>query len=61
MAIFFLLFIVGYTARSFFVDQGQGMIERMRVAPVRPLQIMAGKALSVFVFGVTQPGDRGAS
>jgi len=53
MAIFFLLFIVGYTARSFFVDQGQGMIERIRVAPVRPLQIMAGKALSVFAFGVT--------
>jgi len=53
MAIFFLLFVIGYTARSFFVDRGQGMIERMRVAPVRPIQIMGGKALSVFAFGVT--------
>jgi len=52
MAIFFLLFIIGYTARSFFVDRGQGMIERMRAAPVTPLQILAGKALSVFAFGV---------
>jgi ABC-2 type transport system permease protein len=53
MAIFFLFFVIGYTARSFFVDRGQGMIERMRVAPVRPVQIMAGKALSVFAFGLT--------
>ena len=51
MGIFFLLFLVGYTARSFFVDRSQGMIERMRAAPVRPLEILAGKALSVFVFG----------
>jgi ABC-2 type transport system permease protein len=51
MGIFFLLFLVGYTARSFFVDRSQGMIERIRAAPVRPLEILAGKALSVFVFG----------
>ena len=51
MAIFFLLFLVSYTARSFFVDRSQGMIERMRAAPVRPVDILIGKALSVFVFG----------
>ncbi len=51
MAIFFLLFLVSYTARSFFVDRSQGMIERMRAAPVRPVDILVGKALSVFVFG----------
>jgi ABC-2 type transport system permease protein len=51
MAIFFLFFLIGYTARSFFVDRSQGMIERMRAAPVRPLEILLGKALSVFVFG----------
>ena len=52
MAIFFLLFTISYTARSFFVDRSQGMIERMRAAPVRPVEILLGKALSVFVYGV---------
>ena len=52
MAIFFLLFTVGFTARSFFVDRSTGMIERMLVAPVRPAAVLAGKALSVFAFGV---------
>lgn len=51
MAIFFLLFTVSFTARSFFVDRTQGMIERIRAAPVRPFEILAGKALSVFVYG----------
>lgn len=51
MAIFFLLFTVAYTARSFFVDRAEGMIERMRAAPVRPVEILVGKALSVFVYG----------
>jgi len=52
MAIFFLLFTISYTARSFFVDRSQGMIERMRAAPVRPAEILLGKAISVFVYGV---------
>lgn len=52
MAIFFLLFTIGFTSRSFFVDRAQGMIERMRAAPVRPLEILAGKAMSVLVYGV---------
>ena len=51
MAIFFLFFSISFTARSFFVDRAQGMIERMRSAPIRPLEILMGKALSVFVFG----------
>jgi ABC-2 type transport system permease protein len=56
MAIFFLLFTVGFTARSFFVDRGQGMIERMRMAPIRPATILLGKALSVLAFGVVSLG-----
>ncbi|HET6874041.1 MAG TPA: ABC transporter permease [Acidimicrobiales bacterium] len=52
MAIFFLLFTISFTARSFFVDRAQGMIERMRAAPIRPVEILLGKALSVFVFGL---------
>lgn len=51
MAIFFLFFSISFTARSFFVDRAQGMIERMRSTPIRPLEILMGKALSVFVFG----------
>jgi ABC-2 type transport system permease protein len=38
-------------ARSFFVERSQGMVERMRAAPVRPVEILAGKALSVLVYG----------
>jgi ABC-2 type transport system permease protein len=56
MAIFFLLFTVSFTARSFFVDRTQGMIERIRAAPVRPVEILAGKALSVLVYGVLSLG-----
>jgi ABC-2 type transport system permease protein len=52
MAIFFLLFTISFTARSFFVDRAEGMIERMRAAPIRPVEILLGKALSVFVFGI---------
>lgn len=51
MAIFFMLFTVTYTARSFFVDRQEGMIERMRAAPVRPVEILVGKSLSVFIYG----------
>jgi ABC-2 type transport system permease protein len=52
MAIFFAFFLISYTARGFFEDKDQGMIERMRAAPVRPYQILAGKSLSVLVFGL---------
>lgn len=52
MAIFFLLFTISFTARSFFVDRAQGMIERIRAAPVRPVEVLAGKSLAAFVFGL---------
>ncbi|MGD0942688.1 MAG: ABC transporter permease [Acidimicrobiales bacterium] len=52
MGVFFLLFTINYASRSFFVDRSQGMIERMRAAPVSPVEILLGKALSVFVYGV---------
>ncbi|HVX22227.1 MAG TPA: ABC transporter permease [Acidimicrobiales bacterium] len=56
MAIFFLLFTVSYASRSFFVDRSQGMIDRMRAAPVRPAEILAGKVLSVLVYGCVSLG-----
>ncbi len=52
MSIFFAFFLISYTARGFFEDKDQGMIERMRAAPVRPYQILVGKSLSVLVFGL---------
>lgn len=51
MAIFFLFFTISYVARSFFAERSQGLIERMRAAPVRPAEILVGKALSVLVYG----------
>ena len=51
MAIFFLLFMITFTARSYFVDRATGMIDRARAAPIRPVEILIGKALSVLVFG----------
>lgn len=51
MALFFLFFTISYVARSFFAERSQGMVERMRAAPVRPVEILAGKALSVLVYG----------
>lgn len=56
MAIFFLLFMVSFASRSYFVDRDQGMIDRMRAAPVRPTEILLGKALSVFVYGLLSLG-----
>ena len=59
MAIFFLLFTVGFTSRGFFADRQEGMIERMRAAGVAPAEIVAGKALSVLVYGVASLGAIG--
>ncbi len=52
MAIFFLLFTISFTSRSFFVDRDQGMLERILAAPVRPISVLFGKVLSAFVFGI---------
>jgi ABC-2 type transport system permease protein len=51
MAIFFVLFAVGFGARSFFGERREGTLDRMTVAPISPAAILAGKALSVFVYG----------
>jgi ABC-2 type transport system permease protein len=52
MAIFFLLFAVGFTSRSFFAERDEGTLDRMAAAPIRPSTILVGKALSVVVYGV---------
>jgi ABC-2 type transport system permease protein len=50
MGIFFVLFAVGFTARSFFGEQRGGTLERMAAAPIRSSAILVGKAVSVFVY-----------
>lgn len=50
MALFFMLFVVSFTSRSFFVDREEGMVERILAAPVTTREIVAGKALAAFVF-----------
>jgi ABC-2 type transport system permease protein len=52
MAIFFLLFAIGFTSRSFFSEANDGMIDRIAAAPVRPTALLFGKALSVFAYGI---------
>lgn len=53
MAIFFLMFSIGFTARSYFTDRRTGMIDRVHAAPVGPFTVVLGKALSVMVFGTS--------
>jgi len=52
MAIFFVLFAVGFGSRSFFTERREGTLDRMTAAPISAIAILAGKALSVFVFGI---------
>lgn len=51
MGIFFVLFAIGFTARSFFTERREGTLDRIAAAPVSPFSLLAGKALSVFVYG----------
>jgi len=50
MGIFFLLFAIGFTSRSYFVEQRNGTLERITAA-TRPGQVLLGKALAAFVYG----------
>lgn len=52
MAMFFVLFSIGFTARGFFIERRAGTLDRMAAAPIRPEAVLAGKALSVFVYAL---------
>ncbi len=52
MTILFLFFSVTFTARSFFSEQRDGTLDRISAAPVHPIEVLAGKAASVFVYAV---------
>lgn len=56
MGIFFILFGVGFGARSFFSERTNGTLDRLAAAPVRAWQILVGKAISVFAYGTLSLG-----
>jgi len=51
MGIFFLFFAISFTARGWFTEAREGTLERMAGA-ASTAQILLGKALSVFVYGL---------
>ncbi|OHV37872.1 hypothetical protein BCD49_15490 [Pseudofrankia sp. EUN1h] len=52
MSILFLFFTVGFVARSLVGDRDEGVLGRILASPVRPGQLIAGRAFSVAVLGV---------
>ena len=56
MGIFFMLFGLGFGARSFFSERANGTLDRLAAAPVHAWQILVGKAISVFAYGTLSLG-----
>ena len=52
MAIFFLLFTIGFGARTFANERRDGMLMRVAAAPVSARTILAGKALANLAYGI---------
>lgn len=50
MGMFFVLFAVGFTARSFFLERSTGTLDRMVASPIRPEAVLLGKGLSVLLY-----------
>lgn len=50
MAVFFVLFAIGFTARSWWVEDEEGTLDRMAAAPIPRAAVLAGKALAVLVY-----------
>jgi len=54
MAIMFLMFTVTYGGRSLLVENRNGTLARLMVAPTRGLNILVGKGLGIFLTAVAQ-------
>ncbi|MGR6998238.1 ABC transporter permease [Yinghuangia aomiensis] len=52
MGIFFVFFMVGFGARSYFAEQQQGTLDRIAAAPIARGAILLGKSLSTFVYSL---------
>ncbi|NIK59123.1 ABC transporter permease [Kribbella shirazensis] len=56
MGIMFVLFAIGFTARSYFIEGRSGTLERIGAAPLRRGTVLLGKSLAVFVYSVVSLG-----
>ncbi|MFI7063666.1 ABC transporter permease [Kribbella sp. NPDC050124] len=56
MGIMFVLFAVGFTARSYFTEQRTGTLERIGAAPLGRGVVLLGKSLAAFVYSVVSLG-----
>lgn len=52
MGIMFVLFAIGFTARSYFAEQHTGTLERIGAAPLGRGVVLLGKSLAAFVYSV---------
>lgn len=52
MGMFFALFAIGFTARSYFAEQRDGTLDRIAAAPMRRGVLLAGKSLATLVYGL---------
>ncbi|HEY3514007.1 ABC transporter permease [Kribbella sp. NPDC051137] len=50
MGIMFVLFMVGFTARSYFTEERTGTLERIGAAPLGRGVVLLGKSLAAFVY-----------
>ncbi len=53
MAVFFLFFTVQFGVASLIEERTIGTMPRILAAPIRPMSIVAGKAIASFVIGLT--------
>lgn len=56
MAIFFLYFTVGFAGRSLYAEREGGTMARLLASPIGIGSVLAGKALSVIVYGLVSLG-----
>ncbi|MEV0287041.1 ABC transporter permease [Kribbella sp. NPDC050820] len=56
MGTMFVLFAVGFTARSYFTEQRTGTLERIGAAPLGRGVVLLGKSLAAFVYCVVSLG-----
>ncbi|MEV7414546.1 ABC transporter permease [Streptomyces sp. NPDC089919] len=52
MGMFFVLFTIGFGARSYFAELRQGTLDRIAAAPVGRGALLLGKSFSSFVYGL---------
>ena len=52
MGIFFVLFAVGFTARSWFIERSAGTLDRIAAAPMGYPTVLVGKAMGTFGYAV---------